>query len=100
MVMANGQCAGTIVRHRDGTVAACTEELEGRCCPGPGLAHAGGVVPCEAVLGRGGCETCELESWGADEWRHAAHVGALVARRCRRHRGPLVPARVAGRPGR
>ena len=50
-------CGGTRITHLDGAVAACTEELLGRPCHGG--AHVS-VAPCEAVLGRGGCEHCEV----------------------------------------
>lgn len=80
-------CPGTLLYHLDASLAACTEELEGRGCPGPDRAHQGGSTTCEAVLGPSACELCAPASWGPREWRHAAHVGTLVARRCRAHRG-------------
>lgn len=86
--MTSGTCPGTLVLHLDGTVAACTEELEGRCCPNPAAAHGGGRTDCGSVLGPDGCESCAPAWWGPGEWRHAAHVGTLAARRCRTHRRP------------
>lgn len=88
-------CEGTLLVHLDGTPAACTEELMGRCCPGPTAWHGGGTAQCRAMLGPGGCETCEMESWTDDQWRHAAHV-ARLARRPRHCRVHEVPGR---RPG-
>lgn len=49
-------CGGTRITHLDGAVAACTEELLGRPCSGGHDA----VATCEAVLGPGGCEHCEV----------------------------------------
>lgn len=50
-------CGGTRITHLDGAVAACTEELLGRPCRG-GVHDV--VATCEAVLGPGGCEHCEV----------------------------------------
>jgi hypothetical protein len=50
-------CGGTRIVHLDGAVAACTQELLGRPCHG-GTHQA--VATCEAVLGPGGCEHCEV----------------------------------------
>ncbi len=69
------RCGGTLLTHADGTLAACSEELEGRRCAGNQLEHAGGALPCEAVLGAGGCELCSMEQWSPREWTHAVHVG-------------------------
>ena len=88
-------CGGTLLVHGDGTAAACTEELEGRCCGGADAAHDGGAVLCEEVLGPGGCEVCALEAWTAGDWRHAARVGVIArrARRCRRRQaGAAAPS--------
>lgn len=83
------QCGGTLVVHLDSTVAACTEEFEGRCCAGSHADHAGGAASCQAVLGPGACETCAAQEWTAPQWRHAVHVGAMVRarRRCTVHAG-------------
>ena len=93
-------CGGTLLVHVDGEPAACTEELEGRCCAGPGTPHAR-EVPCEDLLGPGGCEVCALETWTPDLWRHAVHVGTMAraARLCRAHtrprrRAPVAPATI------
>jgi hypothetical protein len=87
-------CGGALLVHVDSSPAACTEELEGRCCAGPDAAHRGGTVSCQDVLGPGGCETCMLESWSEPQWRHATHVGLIArsARRCPAHtRSRRVP---------
>lgn len=83
------RCGGTLLTHADGTLAACTEELEGRSCAGNALAHAGGSVPCEAVLGVGGCELCAVEQWSPRQWTHAVHVGRQRRSRlrCTTHTG-------------
>ena len=81
-------CDGTLLVHHDGTAAACSEELEGRCCPGPAAVHGGGSATCDEVLGGGGCELCAADSWGEREWRHATHLGQCrrTARQCSVHR--------------
>jgi hypothetical protein len=53
------RCGGIAVVHLDGSFAACTEELLGRACAGPGAQHAE-EVSCEALTGPGGCEHCEV----------------------------------------
>lgn len=70
-------CSGRLLMHCDGSPAACTEELDGRMCPGVEALHAGSPVTCEAILGPGGCETCGLEQWSERQWRHAVHVGLM-----------------------
>jgi hypothetical protein len=42
-------CAGQLVVHRDGTVACCTEEQEGRSCAGEDRPHRRGVCACRLV---------------------------------------------------
>lgn len=82
------QCGGTLLFHQDGSLAACTEELAGRCCPGAGVVHAGGSVPCTAELGSEGCELCSFEKWiAAIDWDHVLRVvsSARTGRRCRSH---------------
>lgn len=39
-------CCGCLVLHRDGSVAFCTEELDGRPCGGYEHRHIGGTMPC------------------------------------------------------
>lgn len=89
-----GHCDGTLVIHADGTAAACSEELAGRCCAGEEAVHLGGNARCEVVLGPGGCEWCDVDPWNDHQWRHVVHVGGGVRaqRRCR------VPVAGAGRP--
>lgn len=89
----DGACAGTLVVHLDGTAAACSEELDGRCCAGADHHHLG-VISCRDLLGLGGCEECtaaagsDARSGDDPEWRHALRVGVVATRRprCRRHR--------------
>ena len=94
-----GGCYGTLVLHRDGTAAACSEELDGRPCAGNDRPHAG-IISCRDLLGFGGCEHCVVDHWDGRAWQHAAHVGVLAAgpRRCRRRPSPeaaWVPVEVA-----
>jgi hypothetical protein len=89
------QCGGALLVHLDASTAACTEELEGRCCAGAHAAHRGGTVSCQDVLGPGGCETCALDSFTERQWRHVAHVGVMArsTRRCLAHvRSRRAPA--------
>jgi len=98
-----GECSGTLMIHSDGSVAACTEELEGLPCAGTDTPHSGGLVTCDDMLGAGGCEQCALDAWSDREWRHAAHLAAFRRgmRRCPVHvNSPVVagPARGEVRP--
>ena len=81
------QCGGALLVHSDSSAAACTEELEGRCCPGPQALHLGGQVSCQDVLGVGGCESCTGGTWPEWDWRHVVHVGHVAQRprRCVAH---------------
>lgn len=84
-----GSCPGVLVVHDDGTAAACSEELDGRCCVGSGQPHFG-TVSCADLLGMGGCEECtpaSADGWDDPAWRHAVRLGVLAARRtrCRQH---------------
>lgn len=95
-VAANAMCPGALVVHNDGTLAACSEELDGRCCVGADRPHLG-AISCRDLLGLGGCEECAGDGGGpwADgtdvddpAWRHAVRIGVLAGRppRCRWHR--------------
>ncbi|MHB8682556.1 MAG: hypothetical protein ACYDA2_10750 [Acidimicrobiales bacterium] len=80
-------CVGRLLVHADSTPAACSEELEGRCCPGPDAVHVGSPVSCEAVLGPKGCEICAVELLTERDWRHVVHVARYrrTATRCEAH---------------
>lgn len=52
-------CFGCLVVHRDGSVAFCTEELEGRPCAGYGVRHEGGTMACRVVPRLVRCRYCE-----------------------------------------
>lgn len=80
-------CGGALLVHLDSSPAACTEELEGRCCAGPHVVHRAGTLSCQDVLGPGGCETCIFEAYTEREWRHVAHVGVMArsSQRCLAH---------------
>lgn len=86
-----GGCPGTMVVHLDGSPAACSEELDGRGCPGGDRPHLG-AISCDELLGFGGCEACAPsiadDGWDDLAWRHAVRVGVLATRRhqCRHHR--------------
>lgn len=85
-----GTCPGVLVVHVDGTAAACSEELDGRCCAGGDHPHVG-TITCRDLLGSGGCEVCapvgEEADWDDPAWRHAMRVGVIAAGRdrCRQH---------------
>jgi len=50
-------CPGQLVVHRDGTVAYCTEEQDGRACAGEDRPHRRGVLACRVVT-RDPCSAC------------------------------------------
>lgn len=50
-------CPGWLVVHDDGDLAGCTEEGNGRRCPGHDVHHAGGALSCRMVVG-GPCDRC------------------------------------------
>jgi hypothetical protein len=52
-------CDGCLVLHRDGAVAYCTEELDGRGCSGYDQPHLAGVMPCRVQPYRVRCRRCQ-----------------------------------------
>jgi len=52
-------CEGCLVLHRDGEIAFCTEELDGRACAGYHRPHLAGVMSCRVVPQRVRCRRCE-----------------------------------------
>lgn len=52
-------CGGCLVLHRDGSVAFCTEELDGRPCAGYGQRHLGGTMPCRVAPRLVSCMHCQ-----------------------------------------
>lgn len=95
------RCSGMLLVHVDGSLAACTEELEGRTCAGPEASHRDSSVSCHDVLGLGGCELCSPEHWGDRDWHHTARIGHMVQHRhrCRTHIRRRVIAVVELQPG-
>lgn len=93
---ASAVCPGVIIVHEDGSLAACSEELEGRVCGQPGD-HTGSVQ-CRELFGAAGCEHCSGRQGDAREVRHALHIATMITRqaRCPRARkssttrGPLA----------
>ncbi|MHB8437656.1 MAG: hypothetical protein ACYDD4_00625 [Acidimicrobiales bacterium] len=79
------QCIGTLLLHLDGSVAACSEEIDGRCCPGADALHSGGTTDCVTELGSGGCETCAFELMTSRDWTHISHVARFASRSCSTH---------------
>jgi hypothetical protein len=57
--MAN--CRGSLVIHRDGSVAYCSEEHTGGRCAGDDRPHDGGVFACRLVEGEA-CGHCHPAS--------------------------------------
>jgi hypothetical protein len=53
--MAN--CGGSLVIHRDGSVAYCSEDRAGGKCAGEDRPHIGGVFACRLVEGEA-CAYC------------------------------------------
>lgn len=52
-------CCGCLVLHRDGSVAFCTEELDGRSCTGYQGRHLGGTMPCRIAPRLVRCQHCQ-----------------------------------------
>lgn len=52
-------CGGCLVMHRDGSVAFCTEELDGRPCAGYGERHLGGTMSCRVAPRLVRCLHCQ-----------------------------------------
>jgi hypothetical protein len=52
-------CAGQLVVHRDGTVAYCTEDTDGRTCAGEDRPHRGGFLACR-VVDTDSCSYCTV----------------------------------------
>lgn len=52
-------CGGCLVLHRDGMVAYCTEELDGRPCIGYGARHLAGTMPCRVAPLIVQCRHCQ-----------------------------------------
>lgn len=51
-------CNGCLVLHRDGNIAYCSEELDGRACAGYGEPHLAGVMACRVTRGTR-CRHCD-----------------------------------------
>jgi hypothetical protein len=51
-------CSGCLVRHRDGSVAYCSRELDGHRCTGPDRPHLGGVLGCRVTAKAAPCRYC------------------------------------------
>ncbi len=58
-------CPGQLVVHRDGTVAYCTEDTDGRRCAGEDHPHRGGFFACRVVDGES-CAYCSVASVTAE----------------------------------
>lgn len=52
-------CNGCLVLHRDGEIAYCSEELDGRPCAGYGEPHLAGVMSCRVSPRRVVCRRCQ-----------------------------------------
>lgn len=52
-------CSGCLVVHRDGTVAYCTEELDGGHCAGYDHRHLAGTMPCRVSPLVVRCQHCQ-----------------------------------------
>jgi len=52
-------CDGCLVIHRDGEIAYCSEELEGKRCAGYDEPHLAGVMACRITLRVVRCAHCD-----------------------------------------
>ncbi len=57
--MEEGRCRGRLIVHRDGSVIACTEQLDGRECPGYDPAWHLGQLTCNRILDGIPCTYCD-----------------------------------------
>jgi len=58
MVMA-AMCNGCLVLHRDGEIAYCSEELDGKACLGYDAPHLAGVMACRVTPRGTRCRHCD-----------------------------------------
>ena len=52
-------CDGCLVLHRDGEIAYCSEELDGRPCAGYDMPHLAGVMACRVTPRGSRCQHCD-----------------------------------------
>ena len=57
--MTTQMCNGCLVLHRDGMIAFCSEELDGRRCEGYGHPHLAGTMSCRVAPWAVRCLHCE-----------------------------------------
>ena len=53
-------CDGCLVLHRDGEIAYCSLELDGKSCAGYELPHLAGVMACRVTPRGTRCTHCDL----------------------------------------
>ncbi len=52
-------CGGCLVLHRDGEIAYCSEELDGKHCAGYDMPHLAGVMACRITPRGTRCRHCD-----------------------------------------
>ena len=52
-------CDGCLVLHRDGEIAYCSEELDGKPCAGYDMPHLAGVMACRVTPRGTRCQHCD-----------------------------------------
>ncbi len=52
-------CNGCLILHRDGEIAYCSEELDGKDCAGYGEPHLAGVMACRVTSRGSRCRHCD-----------------------------------------
>ncbi len=52
-------CDGCLVLHRDGEIAYCSEELDGKNCAGYDMPHLAGVMACRITPRGTRCQHCD-----------------------------------------
>jgi hypothetical protein len=52
-------CDGCLVLHRDGEIAYCSEELDGKTCAGYDMPHLAGVMACRITPRGTRCKHCD-----------------------------------------
>jgi len=85
-------CNGCIVLHRDGAIADCSEELDGRPRAGYDAPHLAGVLACRISARWFGCRHCDTSAVGGGQLRPQPRLLVGVAFQARDSNGHTTTA--------